>query len=142
MALVLGFYLPVLALETAQPIIVQAPSPAAPPSAEPSTAEKIQFRKKTIRTMKDELEQTVSAVQARNWNSAIATFGRAYKKWSTFGGTIKRLSPETYTPVHAGFKTANSSLNNPNTPASTVIADLQALIKNVATAVTISDAND
>jgi hypothetical protein len=111
-------------------------------SPEPTTAEKIAFRRKTIRTMKDELDQTLSAVQSGNYDSAYATFEHARKKWNTFGGTIKRLSAPTYTPMDAAFRTIDASLRQAQPPQATLVGDLQALIHEAASAVTISDAND
>jgi hypothetical protein len=111
-------------------------------TTEPTTAEKIAFRRKTIRTMKDELDQTLSAVQSGNYDSAYTVFENARKKWNTFGGTIKRLSAPTYTPMDAAFRTIDASLRQAQPSQATLIADLQALIREAASAVTISDAND
>jgi uncharacterized protein YukE len=117
-------------------------TPNTPAAAAPTTAEKIEFRKKTIRTMKDELEQTTAAVQSSNYGAARDTFKSALKKWYTFGGTVKRLAPETYEKVADGFKTVNTSLNQSQPQQKTLISDLQGLTRNVKAAVTVSDAND
>jgi hypothetical protein len=111
-------------------------------SSEPTLQEKIAFRRKTIRTMKDELDQTLSAVQSSDYDTASTVFEHARKKWNTFGGTIKRLSPEIYAPMDAGFRIVGASLSQSQPSHATLVADLQALIGEATKAVPISDAND
>lgn len=119
-----------------------SPPPPTTPPVSPSTEEKIKFRKQTIRTMKEQVEQTTSSVQAGNYGAARKSFESALKKWYTFGGTIKRLSPETYTKVAAEFKTVNSSIYQSSPQRATLVANLQVLARDVSAAVKVSDAND
>ncbi len=119
-----------------------SPPPATPSPASPSTEEKIKFRKATIRTMKDQLDQTTSSVQSGNYGAAKTAFESALKKWYTFGGTIKRLSPETYQKVAAEFKAVNTSIYQASPQQKTLVANLQTLTRDVGAAVKISDAND
>jgi hypothetical protein len=111
-------------------------------SSEPALEEKIAFRRKTIRTMKDELDQTFSAVQSGDYDTANTVFERARKKWNTFGGTIKRLSADTYDPMDTAFRTIGAILNQAQPSQAALIADLQALTREANSAVTISDANE
>jgi uncharacterized protein YukE len=113
-----------------------------PPPASASTEEKIKVRRQMIRTMKDQVEQTTSSVQSGNYGAAKNAFESALKKWYTFGGTIKRLSPETYQKVAAEFKAVNTSIHQSRPPQKTVVANLQTLTRDVSAAVKISDAKD
>ncbi len=128
-------------IEVSQTDANSPPPPTAPPVS-PSTEEKIKFRKQTIRTMQEQVAQTTSSVQAGNYGAARKSFEGALKKWYTFGGTIKRLSPETYTKVAAEFKTVNNSIYQASPPKATLVGNLQALTRDVGAAVKISDAND
>ncbi|MBW4550437.1 MAG: hypothetical protein KME35_04925 [Aphanocapsa sp. GSE-SYN-MK-11-07L] len=119
-----------------------SPPPPTNSPVSPGTEEKIKFRKQTIRTMKEQVEQTTSSVQAGNYGAARKSFESALKKWYTFGGTIKRLSPETYTKVAAEFKTVNNSIDQSSPQKTTLVANLQALTRDLSAAVKISDAND
>jgi uncharacterized protein YukE len=111
-------------------------------SSEPTLEEKIAFRRKTIRTMKDELDQALSAVQSGDYGTAHTVFEDARKKWNIFGGTIKRLSADTYGPMDAAFRTIGATLSQAQPSQAALIADLQALTREASSAVTISDAND
>ncbi len=111
-------------------------------TSEPTTQEKIAFRRKTIRTMKDELDQTLSAVKSADYGTAQTIFEDARKKWNIFGGTIKRLSADTYGPMDAAFRAIGSTLSQAQPSQAALIADLQALTREASSAVTISDAND
>lgn len=150
-----GQALMALPLPSAPQIVAQAepsmsspgsatPSPdvAPSPSTNPSTADKIKFRKKTIRTMETELEQTLASVQSGSYSSANTTFNKALKKWYIFGGTIKRLSPTTYSPIAEGFASVKTALQQSNASQKSLIADLQTLIRNAKAAVAISDTHD
>jgi uncharacterized protein YukE len=117
-----------------------SPPPVAPAST--STEEKIKFRKATIRTMKDQLDQTTASIQAGNYGAAKTTFASALKKWYTFGGTIKRLSPEIYQKVAAEFKAVNTSIYQSSPQQKTLVANLQALTRDVGAAVKVSDVNN
>ncbi|HEY9826009.1 MAG TPA: hypothetical protein V6D19_11210 [Stenomitos sp.] len=129
-------------LMSPSPTTTPNPEVAPSPPSNPSTADKIKFRKKTIRTMETELEQTLASVQSGSYSSANTTFNKALKKWYTFGGTIKRLSPTTYSPVADGFATVKTALQQSNASQKSLIANLQTLIRNAKEAVTVSDAND
>lgn len=127
------------------PVNIGSPLPSPTPSASsdaPSKADKIQFRKQTIRIMKAELEQTASAVQSSNYDTARSKFRSALKKWYLFGGTIKRLLPETYQKVATDFNIVNSTIASSHPSHQSLIANLQNLINEVDVAVKISDDND
>ncbi|MEA5511247.1 hypothetical protein VB715_15850 [Crocosphaera sp. UHCC 0190] len=108
----------------------------------PTTAQKIAFRRKTIRTMKDELDQTLSSVQSRNYQAAKTPFESAKKKWFTFGGTIKRIAPDLYEIIDPGFKTVNTLLNQASPQQGNLTAQLQRVVEAATKAVTISDATE
>jgi negative regulator of replication initiation len=115
---------------------------AAELAQEPSTQEKIAFRRKTIQTMRDELVQVSDLVKAARYGEAQATFERALRKWYTFGGTIKRIAPDSYAKISPNFAAVQRGLYNASVPLSTLRANLQTLIQDVNVAVPISDAQD
>ncbi len=126
---------PVHALELAQAI-------AAEPQAAPTTQEKIAFRRKTLRTMRDELVQIADLVKAENFSTAQTTFEKALKKWYTFGGTIQRIAPDSYAKISPNFDAVKKGLYQSSVPLSTLKANLQTLIQDVNVAVSISDAKE
>jgi hypothetical protein len=126
---------PAYALDSAQAIAVE-------PQAAPSTQDKIAFRRKTLRTMRDELVQIAELVKAENFRAAQTTFEKALKKWYTFGGTIKRIAPDSYAKISPNFDAVNKGLYQSSVPLSTLKANLQTLIQDVNVAVPISDAKE
>jgi hypothetical protein len=122
-----------------------APSPIiaqATPKAAPTTAEKIAFRRKTIRTMSEELEQISKLVNAAKYQEAQVTFEKALKKWNTFGGTIKRIAPDRYAKMLPGFANVKKGLYSSAVPLSTLKSDLNGLIQEAKAAVIVSDQQD
>jgi hypothetical protein len=116
-------------------IIAQSPSGT-------STQDKIEFRRKTIRTMRDELVQISDLVKTARYGEAQATFEKALKKWYTFGGTIKRIAPDSYTKIAPNFDAVKKGLYQSSVPLSTLKSNLQTLIQDVNVAVPISDATE
>jgi hypothetical protein len=115
---------------------------AAEPPKEPSTQDKIAFRRKTIRAMRDEFVQISDLVKAARYGEAQATFEKALKKWYTFGGTIKRIAPDTYAKISPNIDAVQKGLYNASVPLGTLKANLKTLIQDVNVAVPISDAKD
>jgi hypothetical protein len=115
---------------------------AAEPPKAPSTQDKIAFRRKTIRTMRDEFVQVSDLVKAARYGEAQATFEKALKKWYTFGGTIKRIAPDSYAKISPSINAVQKGLYNASVPLGTLKANLNTLIQDVNVAVPISDAKD
>ena len=115
---------------------------AEPPKAAPTVQEKIAFRRKTLRTMRDELVQIADLVKAARFGEAQATFEKALKKWYTFGGTVKRIAPDSYAKISPNFDAVKTGLYQSSVPLSTLKANLQTLIQDVNIAVPISDAKE
>jgi hypothetical protein len=115
---------------------------AAEPTKEPSIQDKIAFRRKTIRTMRDEFVQVSELVKEARYGEAQATFEKALKKWYTFGGTIKRIAPDSYAKISPNIDAVQKGLYNASVPLSTLKANLNTLIEDVNVAVPISDAQD
>ena len=115
---------------------------AEPPKAAPTVQEKIAFRRKTLRTMRDELLQIADLVKAARFGEAQATFEKALKKWYTFGGTVKRIAPDSYAKISPNFDAVKTGLYQSSVPLSTLKANLQTLIQDVNIAVPISDAKE
>lgn len=115
-----------------------SPSPAAAPTVQ----EKIAFRRKTLRTMQTELEQVAGSVKAGQFGAAQATFEKALKKWYTFGGTIKRIAPDSYAKISPNFEAVKKGLYQSSVPLGTLKSNLQTLIQDVKVAVPISDAKE
>ena len=90
--------------------------------------------------MRDELVQIADLVKAARFAEAQTTFEKALKKWYTFGGTIKRIAPDSYAKVSPHFDYVKTGLYQSSVPLSTLKANLQTLIQDVA--VPISDAKD
>jgi hypothetical protein len=128
--------IPVHALELAPVVAAETPKAAS------STQEKIAFRRKTLRTMRDELVQIADLVKAGNFGTAQTTFEKALKKWYTFGGTIKRIAPDSYAKISPNFEAVRKGLYQSSVPLSTLKANLQTLIQDVNVAVPISDAKE
>jgi hypothetical protein len=120
----------------------QVPQSQSALAAEPTLQEKIAFRRKTLHTMGDELGQVAVDVKAERFASAQATFTKALKKWHTFGGTIKRIAPESYAKIAPGFAAVKKGLYQSEVPLSQLNADLQSLTKEVKVALPISDATE
>jgi hypothetical protein len=120
----------------------QTPQSSPSPSVETTQQEKIAFRRKTLHTMNDELEQVAEFVKSRRFQSAKTTFNKALKKWYIFGGTIKRIAPEGYEKISPDFDVVKNRLNQPNPSISRLGADLATLIKDVNVALPISDAKE
>jgi hypothetical protein len=115
----------------------------ASPSTGASTVQgKIAFRRKTLHTMQDELEQVAASVKAERFGEAQATFEKALKKWYTFGGTVKRIAPNSYAKISPNFDAVKTGLYQSSVPLSTLKANLQTLIQDVKVAVPISDAKE
>jgi hypothetical protein len=108
----------------------------------PTVQEKIEFRRKTLRTMRDDLVQTAAFVQSAQFASAQESFAKALKKWYIFGGTVKRIAPESYAKISPGFEAVKKGLHQSAIPLSTLKSDLQHLIQDVNIAVPISDAQE
>jgi hypothetical protein len=136
-----GVYSDVPALANAQRL-QSAPRIAAEPPKGASTQDKIAFRRKTIRTMRDEFVQVSDLVKAARYGEAQATFEKALKKWYTFGGTIKRIAPDSYAKISPNIGAVQKGLYNASVPLGTLKANLQTLIQDVNVAVPISDAKD
>ena len=119
----------------ASSLLAQSPAPAAP-----TIQEKIEFRRKTLRTMREDLIQTASFVQTTQFDAAQQSFAKALKKWYIFGGTIRRIAPESYAKISPGFESVKKGLYQPSVPLNTLKADLQRLVQAVDIAVPISDA--
>jgi hypothetical protein len=115
---------------------------AAEPAKEPSIQDKIAFRRKTIRTMRDEFVQVSDLVKGARYGEAQATFEKALKKWYTFGGTIKRIAPDSYAKISPNIDAVQKGLYNASVPLGTLKANLNTLIEDVNVAVPISDAQD
>jgi hypothetical protein len=115
---------------------------AAEPPKGTSTQDKIAFRRKTIRAMRDEFVQISDLVNAARYGEAQATFEKALKKWYTFGGTIKRIAPDSYAKISPNIDAVQKGLYNASVPLSTLKANLKTLIQDVNVAVPISDAKD
>jgi hypothetical protein len=115
---------------------------AAEPPKETSTQDKIAFRRKTLRTMRDEFVQISDLVKAARYGEAQATFEKALKKWYTFGGTIKRIAPDSYAKISPSIDAVQKGLYNASVPLGTLKANLNTLIQDVNVAVPISDAKD
>jgi hypothetical protein len=110
--------------------------------AAPTIPEKIAFRRKTLRTMRDELVQISSLVKAARFGEAQTTFEKALKKWYTFGGTVKRIAPDSYAKISPNFAAVKTGLYQSSVPLSTLKANLQTLIQDVNVAIPISDKTD
>jgi hypothetical protein len=108
-------------------------SQVSPSAAPPTTEQKIAYRRKTLHTMK---------VQSAQFGAAQTTFEKALKKWYTFGGTIKRIAPESYTAISPEFDQVKKGLYQSSVPIATLQKSLQALIRDVGEAVPISDAQE
>ena len=119
-----------------------APCVAAALAQGASMEDKIAFRRKTIRTMRDEFVQVSDLVKAARYGEAQATFEKALKKWYTFGGTIKRIAPDSYANISPNINAVQKGLYNASVPLGTLKANLQALIQDVNVAVPISEAKD
>jgi hypothetical protein len=113
-----------------------------PPKVAPTVQEKIAFRRKTLRTMGDELVQISALVKAARFGEAQATFEKALKKWYTFGGTVKRIAPSSYAKISPNFEAVKKGLYQSSVPLSTLKANLQTLIQDVKVAIPISDATE
>jgi hypothetical protein len=110
--------------------------------AAPTVQEKIAFRRKTLRTMRDELVQIADLVKAARFGEAQATFEKALKKWYTFGGTVKRIAPDSYAKISPNFAAVKTGLYQSSVPLGTLKTNLQTLIQDVNVAVPISDAKE
>lgn len=113
-----------------------------PPKVAPTVQDKIAFRRKTLRTMRDQLVQISDLVKAAQFAEAQTTFEKALKKWYTFGGTIKRIAPDSYATISPNFDAVKTGLYQSSVPLGTLKANLQTLIKDVNVAVPISDAKE
>ncbi len=112
------------------------------PSAQPTIQEKIAFRRKTLQTMSDEIGQVQTAVKAKRFADAQATFEKALKKWYIFGGTIKRIDPSDYAKISPGFDSVKQGLYSSAIPLSKLEADIQATMTAAKSAVLVSDQKD
>ena len=113
-----------------------------PPKVAPTVQDKIAFRRKTLRTMRDELVQIADLVKAERFAEAQTTFEKALKKWYTFGGTIKRIAPGSYAKISPNFDSVKTGLYQSSVPLGTLKVNLQTLIQDVNVAVPISDAKE
>ncbi|WP_404790777.1 hypothetical protein [Altericista sp. CCNU0014] len=104
--------------------------------------EKIAFRRQTLRTMRDEMVRVSDLVRAARYGEAQTTFESARRKWYTFGGTIRRIAPDSYARISPNISAVGRGLYNSSVPLSTLRANLQALIRDVNVAIPISDATD
>lgn len=120
----------------------QVPPAPAVGSPAPTVQDKIAFRRKTLHSMKDELSQVADLVKSEQFRSAQALFEKALKNWYIFGGTIKRIAPESYAKILPGFDKVKRGLYQSSVPLSTLKSNLQALIQDVSIALPISDAQD
>ncbi|ACB52264.1 hypothetical protein cce_2916 [Crocosphaera subtropica ATCC 51142] len=78
-------------------------------------------------------------VKAGNDKQVKTPFFTARKTWFTFGGTIKRISPDLYEIMKPGFNQANTLFNQSNPQKQALIDQLETLSHVDTKAVKVSD---
>ncbi len=102
--------------------------------------EKVAFRRKSIRVMKEQVELITVLVKAGEYDLIRNYFFVTPQKiWSMFGGTVKRLSPELYDPIFAKFQAIDTLLDQQNPSQSSLASNLNELNKLLDSALKVSD---
>jgi hypothetical protein len=102
--------------------------------------EKVAFRRKSIRVLKEQVELISVLVKAGEYDLIRDYFFIAPQKtWLMFGGTVKRLSPELYDPIFSKFRAIDSLLGQANPSQSSLTSNLNELNKLLDSAVKVSD---
>jgi hypothetical protein len=102
--------------------------------------EKVAFRRKSIRVMKEQVELISVLVKAGEYDLIRNYFFIAPQKtWFMFGGTVKRLSPELYEPIFSKFRAIDSLLSQTNPSQSSLTSNLNELDELLDSAVKVSD---
>jgi hypothetical protein len=102
--------------------------------------EKVAFRRKSIRVMKEQVELISVLAKAGEYDLIRNYFFIAPQKtWLMFGGTVKRLSPELYEPIFSKFRAIDALLDQTNPSQSSLTSSLNELDKLLDSAVKVSD---
>ena len=105
-------------------------------------AEKVAFRRNSVRVMRDLLALSTIMIQAEEYQRGKEMFfvpGR--KIWFMFGGTIKRLSPDLGNSIEERLNSINTMLTQTVPSKTTLVTSLTELNRSLDQAVKISDEN-
>lgn len=103
-------------------------------------AEKVAFRRHSVRVMRDLLALSTIMIQAEEYQRANDIFFVPGQKiWFMFGGTIKRLSPDLGTSIEALLNSINMMLDQTVPLKATLVTSLTELNRLMDQAVQISD---
>ena len=103
-------------------------------------AEKVAFRRNSVRVMRDLLALSTIMAQAEEYQRAKDLFFVPSRKiWFMFGGTIKRLSPNLGQSIEALLNSINTMLEQSVPSKATLVKSLSELNRSMDQAVQISD---
>ncbi|MDJ0598212.1 MAG: hypothetical protein QNJ37_05165 [Crocosphaera sp.] len=103
-------------------------------------AEKVAFRRNSVRVMRDLLALSTLMIQAEEYERGKDLFFVPSRKiWFLFGGTIKRLSPDLGESIESRFNSINTMLDRSIPSNTTLVAGLKELNSFLDQAVEISD---
>ncbi|MGK7942364.1 MAG: hypothetical protein AB4062_19835 [Crocosphaera sp.] len=103
-------------------------------------AEKVAFRRNSVRVMRDLLALSTIMIQAEDYQRAKDIFFVPSRKiWFMFGGTIKRLSPDLGKSIEPLFNSINTMLEQSVPSKETLVTSLAELNALMDQAVQTSD---